>query len=40
MCLQGVEFFYWRSRGEGLRILYIYIYFFIGIGQLKIYREE
>ena len=37
MCLQGVEFFYWRSRGEGLRIIYI---FFIGIGQLKIYREE
>ena len=26
MCLQGVEFFYWRSRGEGLRILYIFFY--------------
>ena len=38
MCLQGVDFLYWRSRGEGLRLLYI-CFFLRGMGQLKIYRE-
>ena len=32
MCLQGVDFFYWRSRGEGLGLLYIYIFFWEGLG--------
>ena len=26
MCLQGVDFLYWRSRGEGLRLLYIWFF--------------